>query len=69
MLVERQKDTTTPVNVFGVQIGGKELVVMAGPCSVDWWKLNPLPASTGLQARLCREDLLIEIEAIAVNES
>ena len=52
MLVERQKDTTTPVNVFGVQIGGKELVVMAGPCSVDWWKLNPLPASTGLQARL-----------------
>ena len=32
----------------------------------DWMKLNPLPASTGIQARLCREDLLVEIEAIAV---
>jgi 2-iminobutanoate/2-iminopropanoate deaminase len=31
-----------------------------------WLGLNPLPASTGIQARLCREDLLIEIEAIAV---
>jgi enamine deaminase RidA (YjgF/YER057c/UK114 family) len=29
-------------------------------------RLDPLPASTGIQARLCREDLLIEIEAIAV---
>ena len=28
--------------------------------------LDPLPASTGIQARLCREDLLIEIEAIAL---
>lgn len=28
--------------------------------------LRPLPASTGIQARLCREDLLIEIEAIAI---
>ncbi len=28
----------------------------------------PLPASTGIQARLCREDLLVEIEAIAVVE-
>jgi len=28
--------------------------------------LDPLPASTGIQARLCRSDLLIEIEAIAV---
>jgi enamine deaminase RidA (YjgF/YER057c/UK114 family) len=28
--------------------------------------LDPLPASTGIQARLCREDLLIEIEAIAI---
>lgn len=28
--------------------------------------LNPLPASTGVQAILCRPDLLIEIEAIAV---
>jgi enamine deaminase RidA (YjgF/YER057c/UK114 family) len=32
----------------------------------DWLGLDPLPASTGIQARLCREDLLIEIEAIAV---
>lgn len=31
-----------------------------------WHRLDPLPASTGIQARLCREDLLIEIEAIAV---
>ncbi|MGC2478037.1 MAG: Rid family hydrolase [Candidatus Sulfotelmatobacter sp.] len=29
-------------------------------------KLNPLPASTGIQAILCRPDLLIEIEAIAM---
>lgn len=28
--------------------------------------LNPVPASTGIQARLCRSDLLIEIEAIAM---
>jgi enamine deaminase RidA (YjgF/YER057c/UK114 family) len=32
----------------------------------DWLGLNPLPASTGIQARLCRENLLVEIEAIAV---
>jgi len=32
----------------------------------NWLGLDPLPASTGIQARLCREDLLIEIEAIAV---
>jgi enamine deaminase RidA (YjgF/YER057c/UK114 family) len=31
-----------------------------------WVGLEPLPASTGIQARLCREDLLVEIEAIAV---
>jgi 2-iminobutanoate/2-iminopropanoate deaminase len=31
-----------------------------------WHRLDPLPASTGIQARLCREDLLVEIEAIAV---
>ena len=31
-----------------------------------WLDLDPLPASTGIQARLCREDLLVEIEAIAV---
>ena len=28
--------------------------------------LNPYPASTGIQAILCRSDLLIEIEAIAI---
>ena len=28
--------------------------------------LDPLPASTGIQAKLCRPDLLIEIEAIAM---
>jgi len=27
--------------------------------------LDPLPASTGIQAHLCRPDLLVEIEAIA----
>jgi enamine deaminase RidA (YjgF/YER057c/UK114 family) len=32
----------------------------------SWLQLNPLPASTGIQARICREDLLVEIEAIAV---
>jgi 2-iminobutanoate/2-iminopropanoate deaminase len=30
--------------------------------------LSMLPASTGIEARLCREDLLIEIEAIAILE-
>jgi len=28
--------------------------------------LDPLPASTGIQARICRTDLLVEIEAIAI---
>jgi enamine deaminase RidA (YjgF/YER057c/UK114 family) len=28
--------------------------------------LDPLPASTAIQATICREDLLVEIEAIAV---
>jgi enamine deaminase RidA (YjgF/YER057c/UK114 family) len=28
--------------------------------------LDPLPASTGIQAILCRPDLLVEVEAIAV---
>lgn len=28
--------------------------------------LDPLPASTGIQARICRSDLLVEIEAMAV---
>ena len=31
--------------------------------------LDPLPASTGLQAILCRPELLIEIEAIAIFDS
>jgi enamine deaminase RidA (YjgF/YER057c/UK114 family) len=31
-----------------------------------WLGLDPLPASTGIQARLCRDDLLVEIEAMAV---
>jgi enamine deaminase RidA (YjgF/YER057c/UK114 family) len=29
-------------------------------------QLDPLPASTGIQAKLCRPDLLVEIEAIAI---
>ena len=29
-------------------------------------ELNPLPASTGIQAILCRPELLIEMEAIAI---
>lgn len=32
----------------------------------NWLGLDPLPASTGIQARICREDLLVEIEAIAL---
>ncbi len=31
--------------------------------------LEPLPASTGVQAILCRPDLLVEIEAIAIFET
>lgn len=31
-----------------------------------WLNLDPLPASTGIQARLCWETLLIEIETYAV---
>jgi 2-iminobutanoate/2-iminopropanoate deaminase len=31
--------------------------------------LDPLPASTGVQAILCRPDLLVEIEAMAIFES
>ena len=31
--------------------------------------ISPLPASTGIQARLCRSDLLIEIELFAIVES
>lgn len=32
----------------------------------SWLGLDPLPASTGIQSRLCWETLLVEIEAIAV---
>ena len=32
----------------------------------EWNNLDPLPASVGIQARLCREDLLVEIEAVAM---
>jgi enamine deaminase RidA (YjgF/YER057c/UK114 family) len=35
----------------------------------SWNGLTPLPASTGIQARLCREDLLVEIEAIAIKRT
>jgi enamine deaminase RidA (YjgF/YER057c/UK114 family) len=31
--------------------------------------LDPLPASTGIQAILCRPDLLVEIEAMAIMET
>jgi len=31
-----------------------------------WLGLDPLPASVGVQTRLCREDLLVEIEAVAL---
>lgn len=33
---------------------------------LDCMNVRPVPASTGIQARLCRSDLLIEIEAFAV---
>jgi len=32
----------------------------------NWMNLSPLPASTGIQARLCWETLLVEIEVYAV---
>jgi len=35
----------------------------------QWLQLDPLPASTGIQARLCWESLLVEIEAIAISKS
>jgi 2-iminobutanoate/2-iminopropanoate deaminase len=35
----------------------------------NWMKLNPLPASTGIQARLCWETLLVEIEVYAICKS
>jgi 2-iminobutanoate/2-iminopropanoate deaminase len=34
-----------------------------------WMKLNPLPAATGIQARLCWETLLVEIETYAICKS
>ena len=33
-----------------------------------WMNLDPLPASTGIQARLCWETLLVEIEAYAISK-
>ncbi len=35
----------------------------------QWLNLDPLPASTGIQARLCWETLLVEIEAYAICKS
>ena len=35
----------------------------------QWMNLDPLPASTGIQARLCWETLLIEIEVYAICKS
>ena len=35
----------------------------------QWLGLDTLPASTGIQARLCWETLLVEIEAIAISKS
>ncbi len=32
----------------------------------QWLGLDPLPASTGIEARLCRPDLLFEMEAMAL---
>jgi 2-iminobutanoate/2-iminopropanoate deaminase len=32
----------------------------------NWLQLDPLPASVGVQTRLCREDLLVEIEGMAI---
>jgi 2-iminobutanoate/2-iminopropanoate deaminase len=34
-----------------------------------WMNLDPLPASTGIQARLCWETLLVEIEVYAISKS
>jgi len=36
---------------------------------LQWMKLDPLPASTGIQARLCWETLLVEIEVYAICKS
>ena len=34
----------------------------------NWLELDPLPAATGIQARLCWETLLVEIEVIAISK-
>jgi enamine deaminase RidA (YjgF/YER057c/UK114 family) len=34
----------------------------------SWLGLEVLPASTGIQVTICREDLLVEIEAIAITQ-
>ena len=34
----------------------------------EWLKLDPLPAATGIQARLCWETLLVEIELYAISK-
>jgi enamine deaminase RidA (YjgF/YER057c/UK114 family) len=34
----------------------------------QWLGLEVLPASTGIQATICREDLLVEIEGIAITK-
>jgi 2-iminobutanoate/2-iminopropanoate deaminase len=34
----------------------------------NWLGLEVLPASTGIQVTICREDLLVEIEAIAITQ-
>ena len=49
--IERDYDTFNEVRTFFME----EVV-----------GLDPLPASTGIQARLCRSDLLVEMEAIAI---
>jgi enamine deaminase RidA (YjgF/YER057c/UK114 family) len=35
----------------------------------NWMKIDPLPASTGIQARLCWETLLYEIEVYAISKN
>ena len=49
--IERDYDTFNEVRTFFME----EVV-----------GLDPLPASTGIQVRLCRSDLLVEMEAIAI---
>ncbi|MBU0503013.1 MAG: RidA family protein [Candidatus Omnitrophota bacterium] len=73
------KNLTALLNSEGA--GWKDVVrttcYLAGMCNYDTfnkvrnqfyahYKLDPLPASTCVEARLCRQDLLVEIELIAV---